>query len=72
MMAIDLLKGQINSLASYLVARLCDEAGVCQTGNEYGNTVDLHCATYDVENGLVVTDGKGRRFRLKIEAEELP
>lgn len=54
----------------YLVARLAEEAGVCLTGNEIGNRVEIHKATYDVVNGLLVTDRAGKTFRLKVTAEE--
>ena len=73
-MSLDLL----NSLntgddvpASYLVVKLAGEAHIGLTGNEYGNQVVLSAATWDAENGLVVTDGLGQRFRLRVVAEHL-
>jgi hypothetical protein len=77
-MALDLLetvpdrelgfRGRVDSC--YLTARLCEEAGVCTTG-EVGNRVEMHAAVYSRTEGLVVTDADGRRFRLRVTAEEL-
>lgn len=55
----------------YLVARLAEDAGVCLTGNEIGNRVEIHKATYNVVEGLLVTDREGKTFRLKVTAEEI-
>jgi hypothetical protein len=57
--------------AAYLVARLCEEAGVCLHDAE-GNRVLLEAATWEFGRGLVVTDGQGRSFRLRVTAEPLP
>ncbi len=67
-------------LATYLVARLAEEAGVCverdaKTGEieeDPSNRACLHQAEYDIINGLVVCDRHGRRWRLRVTAEGLP
>ena len=76
-MALDLLEVRENPgypqgvEASYLVACLCGEAKVCLTGNDYGNQICIEKATYHVEEGLVVTDSDGKRWRLRVTAEAL-
>lgn len=59
-----------NVPASWLLARLCEEAGICIHDPET-NPIEIHAATYDVENGLRVTDEHGRTFRLRPVAESL-
>ncbi len=56
--------------AHWLVARLCEEAGVC-LHDEEGNSVQIHAATYDVISGLLVQDEAGNRFRLRVTEEPL-
>jgi hypothetical protein len=41
-------------------------------GEPYADNVELHEAEYDVENGLVVKDKDGVRYRLRVTAERLP
>jgi hypothetical protein len=55
---------------AWLTGRLCEEAGVCLTGDTEGNRVEIHAATYDVIKGLRVSDGKGHTYRLRVTAEE--
>jgi hypothetical protein len=54
----------------YLVARLCEEAGVC-LHDEETNKVEIHAATYDCIFGLMVQDEHGQKFRLKVRAERI-
>lgn len=54
----------------WLVGRLCDEAKVCQPELPLGET-EVWAATYAVDEGLIVTDEKGNKFRLRVTAEKL-
>ena len=56
--------------AFWLIARLCEEAGVCLHDAET-KPVEIHAATWDVDNGLVVQDEVGRKYRLKVKAKQL-
>jgi hypothetical protein len=61
--------------ASVLVGLLCREALVCMPyrdvrGEE--NRVEVCGAECDIVNGLVVTDRDGKRWRLRVSAEEVP
>lgn len=79
-MAIDILAGDPHhpALATYLVARLAEEAGVCIERDDKSGEIEadptnralLERAEYDVVNGLVVTDRHNRRWRLRVTAEE--
>lgn len=55
--------------AFQLVAMLCrSEARVCLRGED-SNLAELHGAWYDCNNGLIVMDKHGQRFRLRVTAE---
>lgn len=80
-MAIDLMKCEIvgdteetfgyKTLPAFdLVAYLCMEARVCIHDPET-NPIEIHAATWDVHNGLLVTDEHGKTFRLRVTAEEI-
>ncbi len=50
--------------ASWLLERLCVEADVCiHCPGE--NEVEMHAATYEVGQGVLVTDANGNVFRLR-------
>lgn len=53
--------------ACWLVAKLCVEAKIGLTG-EMGNDIMIKSATYDVDKGLVITDGDDNKFRLNVIA----
>ena len=59
--------------AGYLVALLCAEARVCLSSDtearSFSNQMDVRGATYDVQNGLRVTDKDGVTYRLRVVAE---
>ncbi len=67
-MALDLLNSEKGVVpASYLVARLCEEAEVCLDDAE-GNRVLMMKASFTVGRGLVVVDREGKHWRLRITA----
>lgn len=64
--------GDFGPSAACLLHFLCLEANVCRHDEVYGNLVQMEAATYAVDEGLVVTDEHGSRFRLRVTAEPLP
>jgi hypothetical protein len=54
--------------AGELVGWLCLEADVCiHCPGE--NDIEMHAATYQMDQGLRVTDANGNIFRLRVQAE---
>jgi len=74
-MALDLLEIAVDGTsvdAAWLVVRLCMEAGIlpeCMTEKE--GEVELHTATYEVGQGLIVMDEDGKKWRLTVYAEPI-
>jgi hypothetical protein len=78
-MAVDLLKletvghdeasfGYKTVPASWLIGHLCEEADVCiHCPGE--NAVEMHAASYEFGQGLLVADANGNVFRLRVYAE---
>lgn len=63
---IDYTRQPYTDVGLPLIALLCGEAGVCLTGETYGNQVEIHTATYNVIDGLIVSGRDGVRYRLKV------
>lgn len=73
-MALDLLEvaedgGVVD--AAWLVVRLCEEAGIFQPCTPEEIEVEIHSATYEVGQGLIVMDEDGKKFRLRVTAEPI-
>lgn len=54
----------------YLIAKLAQEADCCIIDNETKEVAIIE-STWDIDNGLVITDMDGQKYRLRVAAYPL-
>lgn len=70
-MSLDLAEEGESLTAWWLAVALAAEAKVCLPELSPEGEMEVHAATYDTGQGLVVTDEMGVQYRLRVTAEPL-